>query len=158
MRARRAGRALNGIVEFEAELLVRERDRQDLGDAVPHPDGVVEAHRHAAVRLAELRQHGAQELRQVRVALGHAERGFGREPLDGADIEPVRLPPPAYDAKAPPAQARQAEQAVRQLVKIHDRRERADFEVCAGPTSCPSRISTTPKPRSPRMQLRTMST
>jgi hypothetical protein len=62
----------------------------------------------------------------------HCHAGFDRQIVNFPEIEAIGLTAAAADAKALPADARQAEQAVRQLVEIDDCRQRADIEGLGG--------------------------
>ena len=53
---------LDRIVELQTELLFGERDRQNLGETMSDPGRIVQAHLDARVDLAQLRQHGFQQL------------------------------------------------------------------------------------------------
>src|SRR5882672_2759378 len=55
---------LDRIVELQTGLLVGERNRQYLGEAVADPRRIVQPHLEPFVDLAELRQHGFQQQRQ----------------------------------------------------------------------------------------------
>src|SRR6266850_2445925 len=50
----------NRIIELQAHLLVRQRNRQNLSQTVPDPGRVVQAHVESLVDLAQLRQNAFQ--------------------------------------------------------------------------------------------------
>ena len=90
---------LDGIVHFEIALLVAERNRQDFGQAMAHPRGIVEPHLNARVHLAELRQHGAQQFRQSRMTQRHRHRGFRVDPLHLGEMQAIGLAAARVDAE-----------------------------------------------------------
>ena len=128
------------IVELEIALFVGERNRKNFGEPVADPGGIVEPHvacrrtprRVAAARCAAIRP-------AARDAAARPRR-LRRQPVDLPEVQTVGLAAPLEDAKALPPDARQAEQAVRQLMEVDDlghacRRRRVG--IAAAPTSRP---------------------
>jgi hypothetical protein len=150
--------ALNRVVHFQIGLLLRQRNRQNFRQSMSHPRRVVQAHVDVGVHLAQLRQHVAKQVGQPRMARRNRHHGLHGQPFHLAHIEAIRLHAALHNPKAPLAHARQPQQPIRQLIEIRDARQSPHLEGLRRPHFPPSRISTTPKFKSPRMHRRTMST